>query len=78
MRNFGKRGGSSPTAGRKATVYEGTFPDGNTFTKRAFFTTGPAFASCYEHNGIWHCAGIHERATDINPRYVAIPVKPVE
>lgn len=33
---YGQKGGDSPTAGKRASVYQAVLPDGSTITKRSF------------------------------------------
>jgi len=51
---YGKKGGTSANAGRKATKYTVPMPDGRTLTKRVFQDCGAsASALIYEHDGEW-------------------------
>jgi hypothetical protein len=78
MTSYGRKGGEGPTRNRTAVNYSGTFPDGTSFTKRAFFAKGPAFAAAYQdREGRWYVAGIDQDRAEVPPHYTAIPVLPI-
>lgn len=57
---YGKKGGTSRNAGKKATSYIIVFPDGTTTIKKSFCVNAPlARAGIYYHGGIWHVARIY-------------------
>lgn len=63
--DFGKRGGTSPTAGATAAMYEGTLPDGSVARKKSFHLTCPdAFLGCFERGGKWMVSGVTEKPED--------------
>jgi hypothetical protein len=63
MSDYGKRGGTSANAGRKASTYVGTFPDGSMFRKRSFeVSTDEAHVGIYQHQGEWKVAGVARTA----------------
>lgn len=58
---YGKRGGTSKNAGRTATTYTVTLPDGSTQSKRVYDVDAPtAIAAVYWHEDLatgkssWH------------------------
>lgn len=58
---YGKKGGTSATAGKKMTAYIVSLPDGTTARKRsAFVHTAEAKAGVYEHKGVWYVACIRQ------------------
>jgi hypothetical protein len=61
---YGCSGGTSATAGRKATTYVVTFPDGTTATKRSYFDDAPeAVAMIYQsRDGKWRVSAIRAEA----------------
>lgn len=67
MTGYGKRGGTSVNAGRKATTYVGTFPDGTAFKKRSFdVSSDEAHVGIYEIGGVWHAAGVARSAVAVD------------
>lgn len=60
MTDFGRRGGTGPTAGRVASTYEAELPDGRVVRKRSFHIHQPeALLGCYQDRaGNWHASGI--------------------
>jgi hypothetical protein len=52
MARYGQKDGDGPTAGKVASVYQITLPDGRVFKKRKFDVhTERAIATADEHNG---------------------------
>lgn len=59
MNAYGKRGGTSAVAGKKAVIYEATLPDGQVVRKRSFYVNQEsAVLGCYQHDGKWYASGI--------------------
>lgn len=77
---YGKKGGTSVNAGRKAATYEVTFPDGTKARKRSFAVDTPtAWVGCYfsERESRWYSAGVALGTWDDNgtlrPFYSYLP-----
>jgi hypothetical protein len=88
---YGQRDGDGPTAGKKATTYEATLPDGIIRRKKSFQVDTPdAYMSIYQHDGVWYLAGITNDVREkdgvlhpvysygISPGQIAIPAKRVD
>lgn len=85
MSGYGKKGGTSKNAGKKATTYTATAPDGTVLTKKSFeFQCEDAFIGAYQHQGVWHAAGVCGRRSergepiyhsDPAPGQIALPAK---
>lgn len=62
---YGKRGGEGPTAGRRASVYEATAPDGTVLRRRSFkFHEAEGPMACHEHAGVWYEQGVYAARPD--------------
>lgn len=62
---YGKRGGTSATAGKRSAVYRWTYPDGTPGERRTFATDAPrAVAVCYQHAGKWYVAAVYPSRDD--------------
>jgi hypothetical protein len=75
MNNYGKKGGTSATAGLKATWYEFETPDGEVLRRRSFHVDqGEAVAVASRHpEGGWSNGGIHpERPSWITSEHVTL------
>lgn len=66
MSEFGRKGGTSATAGRKATTYEATAPDGTVLRKKSFQVgTDTAVMMIYrDPTGRWTASGVQAEAQD--------------
>lgn len=65
--NYGKKGGTSATAGKTAATYEATLPNGRVVRAKSFkVQADAAFLAIYlgTHTGEWHVAGVVEKTTD--------------
>jgi hypothetical protein len=61
--DYGKRGGTSATAGRKSALYKATAPDGRVLTRRTFQTDAPeALMIMFRLNGVWYDQGVYDTA----------------
>ena len=81
MADFGKRGGTSPTPGKRATTYTGTLPDGSTVLKRTFYVHDQeAVGMAYQHDGDWFLGAIRavSDAAAFSPAYTRITVRAVD
>lgn len=59
MSDYGKKGGTGPTAGRALVRFSFTMPDGSAGVKGTYWPpAGEAVAYVYEHEGKWHVAGV--------------------
>ena len=66
---YGKRGGTSVNAGRKATTYVATLPDGTIVRTCSYaIDADSAWIGAYEHAGQWHASGITATAAEIVAR----------
>lgn len=69
---FGRKGGKSATAGKKASFFLIIFPDGSTMHKRSFHVHDdeacvPIFYS--ERSKKWHECGVHSLAEPLHPNF---------
>lgn len=56
---YGKKGGTSKNAGKTASTYEATLPDGKTARMRSFqISSDTAYMGCYEFEGTWKAVAI--------------------
>jgi hypothetical protein len=55
---YGQKGGDGPTAGKKATTFIVTLPDGSEASKRDFNPPINPTGYAYQHNGCWYVAGV--------------------
>ena len=63
---YGKRGGTSTNAGKKASTYEAVLPDGRKVTKKSFHVhQDVALLGCFQLNGVWRFSGIAPDAATI-------------
>lgn len=59
MSDYGKRGGTSKNAGRKASTYTATAPDGTILTKRSYeIDTPTAYMAAYNSHTGWSANSI--------------------
>lgn len=59
MSDFGKKGGSGPTAGKVSATYEAKAPDGTTLRKRVFYPIlGQPVMAIWQHEGRWKAASM--------------------
>lgn len=60
-RGYGRRGGTSATAGKTSATYVVHMPNGRSERKKTFKAMQPwATAAVYEHDGTWYVAGIYD------------------
>jgi hypothetical protein len=72
--DFGKKGGTGPTADATATRYTFTYPNGNTGTKVSFKCSDPtASAYVYEHGGTWYCVAVLPPNHEPLGHYIQVP-----
>lgn len=77
-RTYGRKGGTSATAGRSGATYRVRFPDGTSIEKRAFKAFQPeALAYIYQHEGRWHCAAVYDAAAEKMKNYQTAPAERV-
>lgn len=63
--SFGRRGGTSANAGRRASKYEATLPDGTVVRKRSYQVhQDTAHLGCYQHEGKWYTSGVRAEPQD--------------
>lgn len=74
---YGKKGGTSATAGKRSAVYRWTMPDGTPGERRTFKVSADrAVAVCYRHADKWYVSAVYDAAPDWaqDPtRYTLIP-----
>lgn len=60
MSDYGKRGGTSKNAGKKATTWVATTADGTMVKKRSFHVDPdrPVWIAVYQHEGKWYTATV--------------------
>jgi hypothetical protein len=76
MSDYGKRGGSSPTAGKKASVYQATAPDGHLLRKATYkVSVDTAVLYAYQRLGEWHAAGVREKRSWDMDHYTALDAR---
>jgi hypothetical protein len=67
---YGRKGGTSATAGKKATTFLIDMPDGSTKRKRSYFVHDEtALAPVFEHDGVWHTTGIYPVGEPLHPNF---------
>jgi hypothetical protein len=58
---YGRRGGTSATAGKQSATYIVHYPGGRSDRKRTFKAIQPwAIAAVYQNGGVWYCAGVYD------------------
>lgn len=63
----GCRGGTSATAGRCATLYAVTLPDGRAVERRSFKASDDrAVAHCCRVGGVWYLTDIHPATSGVS------------
>jgi hypothetical protein len=74
---YGQKGGTGPTAGKKASVYDVMLPDGKTVRKSKFHAAplkNPV-GYVYQHKGNWFVASVDEPNDDRLKHYTVCPAK---
>lgn len=75
---YGQKGGTGPTAGRKARTYEAVAPDGSTLRKRSFVASAPAaILFAYQDAAGWHPVGVHDTDPGHLSHYTQLPARRV-
>lgn len=72
MMRYGRKGGDGPNAGKKATIYVVTFPDGNQVKKRDFNPPVDPVGYAYKQGGHWYLAAVGERNDPRFSTYVVV------
>lgn len=63
MSDYGKKGGTSATAGKVSVKYEATAPDGTVLTKRSFKAGDEvAVMNIYKHENVWYANCVYNRS----------------
>lgn len=76
MSRYGQKGGDGPTAGKKATTYVVTLPNGEEAKKRDFNPPEQPVGYAYEHQGKWYLAAISEANDPRFSHYTQCPAQP--
>ena len=77
-RRYGRRGGSSATAGKTSATYIVYLPNGRAERKRTFKASREwACAAIYEYEGTWYIAGVYDVVPEKMKSYARVTAERV-
>lgn len=76
---YGKRGGTSANAGKKAVTYEAILPGDKVVRKKSYHVHQPeAYLGCYRLDGEWRPGGIWANSSEVPEGQGFVTAKRVE